>query len=274
MINTVNTKKEQLQNGYFKTGSGAETILILGSCRSVPYVQYYEDWNTQNNNRFTIAFIDPFNFNYDLNDNRVNLEDKINSMESHEGLLSLLKNTKYFIHEHYANFGMFNVDKNSPKNIFQYGMNPEFNISIPAFNDCFILTADIVSFDLAIRKNAIADYNVTGRLSEQTLFDIEKVRQNNLEKFYSNCLKTDFPEFAGTFRNSYKFSRFFWNSNHVGKSFTKRIFFLISDKFLKLNLSSYKISEHDLYANNYTYLSEYDLGYLWNEEIKPLKTIL
>lgn len=273
MINTVNTKKEQLEKGFYSIGSGSETILIIGSCRSVPYMNYLNDWN-KNVNRFTICFIDPYNWNYDLNDNRISLEDKINSLETHEGLLNLFKNIKYFIHEHYANFGMFNVDKNSPKNIFQFGMNPEFNISIPAFNDCFILTNDIVSFDTAIRKKAIADYNVIGRLSKETLADIEFVRNNNLQKFYNNCLKTDFPEFADIFEHNYKIKRYFWNSNHVAKSFTKILFEYMDRRFLHINCGFDNISNHDMYANNYTYLSEYDEGYLWNEEIKPLKNIL
>lgn len=277
MINTVNTKKQQLENGYFKTGTGKETILIIGSCRSVPYVEYLYQWNIRNNNRFTIAFIDPFNFNYDLNDNRISLEDKINSLEIDSRLLDLFKTTKYFIHEHYANFGMFNVDKNNTKNIFQFGMSPDFNISIPAFNDCFILTADIVSFDVTIKKSAIADYNVTGKLSDKTLSDIENVRQNNLNKFYANCAKTNFPEFAEIFKLRYKSERFFWNSNHIAKNYTLDIFQMINNKYLDLPITAdfwNQISKQDLYANNYTYLSEYDEGYKWNEEIKPLKEIL
>jgi len=274
MINTINTKKEQLSFGYFKIGSGAEVILFIGSCRSVPYLNYFNDWNNKNNNRFTIAFIDPYNFNYDLADNRVNLEANINSLETNQNILDLFKRTKYFVHEHYANYGMFNVNINSEKNIFQFGMNPEVNISIPAFNDCFILTNDIVSFDLAIKKNAIADYNVTGKLSQATLEEIEAVRQRNLERFYANCSKTDLPEFAGIFQNHYKDRRYFWNSNHVGKHFTHTIFHLMNAKFLKLDMSNAPLSEVDLYANNYTYLSEYDEGYNWNEEIKPLKQIL
>lgn len=277
MINTINTKKQQLENSYFQTGTGNETILIIGSCRSVPYVEYLHQWNILNDNRFTITFIDPFNFNYDLNDNRISLEDKINSLEKDERLLNLFKTTKYFIHEHYANFGMFNVDKNSPKNIFQFGMNPKFNISIPAFNDVFILTADIVSFDVAIKKSAIADYNVIGKLSDKTLSEIEIVRQNNLNKFYSNCSKTNFPEFAEIFRLRYKSERFFWNSNHIAKNYTLDIFQMINNKYLDLHITSdfwSEISKHDLYANNYTYLTEYDQGYGWPEEIKLLKTIL
>lgn len=274
MINTVNTKREQLSFGYFKIGSGSEVIFFLGSCRSVPYLNYFNDWNVQNGNRFTIAFIDPYNFNYDLSDNRVNLEANINSLETNQNILDLFKRTKYFVHEHYVNFGMFNVDKNSPKNIFQFGMNPEYNISIPAFNDCFILIRDIVSFDLEIKREAIADYNVTGKLSEYTLSKINIIKNKNLDRFYNNCSKTDFPEFAEIFSTNYKSQRFFWNSNHVGKAFTKCIFRLLNEKFLHLDLSNYRISEVDMYENPRTSLCEYDENYKWNEPVTKLKEVL
>jgi hypothetical protein len=46
----------------------------------------------------------------------------------------------------------------------------------------------------------------------------------------------------------------------------------MNEKFL--HLPNVRMSEVDLYANNYTYLCEYDEGYKWNEQIKPLKEIL
>jgi hypothetical protein len=103
------------------------------------------------------------------------------------------------------------------------------------------------------------------------------VRESNLNRFYDICLKTNFPEFAEIFKRNYKQERYFWTFNHIAKRFSLDIFFLLNDKFLKLDIDESlwdKISMHDLYANNYTYLCEYDLDYKWNEEIKQLQNIL
>lgn len=276
MIGTIETKQQQLTKGYFKIGSGNESILVLGSCRSVPYLNYLHDWNVKNDNRFTIFFIDPFNWNWDINDNRVDYNEALAQCETNENIATMLRSTTIFIHEYYTNAGMFNCNKKAEKNIYQFGLKPTIDICIPNFNDIFILTRDIVSFDMDIRKKAIADYNVIGRLSERTLIDIDKVRESNLEKFYEICSKTSFPYFAETFKNNYKKQRMFWTFNHIAKMFSKCIFSDIVE-ILKMKTTNdfwAEISKVDMYANNYTHLCEYDKGYEWNEEIKPLKTIL
>lgn len=273
MINTINTKEQQLKNGYFKIGSGSEIILIIGSCRSVPYCNYFNKWNMQNGNRFTICFIDPYNWCFDLQDNRVDLEAKINSLEDNEALIGLFNSTKYFIHEYYANFGMFNCDKNADKNIYQFGLNPEVDICIPNWNGNFVLFADIVSFDIEIRKKAISDYNVIGKLSEQTTNEIKEISWQNIEKFLQVCMRSSIPEMASYFLLNHKEKRFFWTNNHVSKNFTTYIFDVISQKLGLILSEGFYDDQIDLFANNYTYLSEYD-NFNWNEEIVPLKNKL
>lgn len=274
MINTVELKDQQLRTGFFKVGSGSEVILIQGSCRAVPYVTYLRDWNNINDNRFTIYYIDPFSNNWDINGNRTDYQKELIKLESNQQLLDMLKSVDIFVHEYYANAEMFNCDKNAFKNIYQFGLRPEIDICLPSFNDVFLLTRDIVSFDMAIKKQAIQDYNVIGKLSPQTLELIEKTRENNLQRFYDICSKTDFPEFADLFKNHYKQRRYFFTFNHTSKHFNQTLFWLMNAKFLKLDMKGYVISEVDLYANNFTTLSEYDEGYEWNEEVKPLRESL
>ena len=71
MINTIQTKQMQLTNGFYSIGSGARQILIMGSCRAVHYITYFVEWNKINGEQFTVNFIDPFNWNWDINDQRV-----------------------------------------------------------------------------------------------------------------------------------------------------------------------------------------------------------
>lgn len=205
MINTVNTKQEQLRNGCFEIGNGPEKILIVGSCRSVPYVEYL---NQANDGRLTIRYIDPFNWNWDCKENFVDFEAKINSLETDPRILEILSSTDIYIHEFYDSFGMFNSSKESPKNIYQFGLSPRLDICIPNFNDVHIL----------------------GQPKEDG--------EGALEKFYGICRQTSFPEMEEYFRANWRMTRLFWTHNHVSRYFTLFIFRLLNDKFLHMDLSN------------------------------------
>ncbi len=269
MINTVNTKQEQLTNGYFKIGSGEELLLIIGSCRSVPYLNYFKKVN-ETNNKYTIAFIDPFNFLYDKYDNRIDGEANIISMENNDAILDLFKNTSIIIHEHYANFGMFNFDKNATKNVYKFGMQPSLDICIPSWNDVFVLFKDIFSFDIDIRKRGLQDINVTGNLSNQIQGEIAELSIKNLQRFYNVCNLSDIPEMGVYFKENIYRKRLWHTYNHVNKNFTMAMFNFIDKKFLHLNLpEDFYNDQKDIFANSFTPLTEYDIrwfGYNWSDE--------
>lgn len=277
MINTINIKQQQFS--VFRTGNSAskEVILIIGSCRSVPYLNYLDHYSKKNGNRFLIYFIDPFNYNWDAQENRVNSEEVILKLETDKNLLDIISSTKIFIHEFYGNFGMFNTFKDAEKNIYKFGMNPELDISIPNFHDIFLMFNDIAKFDTEIRSMAEADLKSSKTLSEQTLQKLFSISQRNLNKFYDICLKTDFPEMKEYFQNNFLTTRLYWTYNHVSKHFTLKIFEWMNAKYLKLELpSSYWsfISKDDMYANNYTCPTKYDkqfYNYQWNEPLADFK---
>ena len=214
MINTLNVKTEQLKNGSCKRGSGNKVILIIGSCRSINYFNYLVDWNEKNNNVYTIHHLDPFNWNWDEQDNFINYEEKINSLETNDYILDLLETTDIYIHEYYENFGMFNT-----RNIYNFGLKPSLDICIPNFNDLFILENDIKLFN----PNASAQ-------------EIKETGLKAIDKFYEICLKSDFPEMASYFKDNWKTIRLFWTSNHISKYFSGKIFELMNEKFLNLDI--------------------------------------
>jgi hypothetical protein len=259
MINTVNIKQQQLKNGYYKTGSGPEHIFIMGSCRVVNYVNYFAAMP-----QFTVYSIDPFNWNWDKDDNRVDYEQALKAMEGHYGLLEMFKSSTIFIHEYYENAGMFNI-----KNIYDYGLNPTIDICIPNFNDLFILFKDIITFDSEMRKLAAQDFNVIGRLSEQTETEIMTIRNKNIIKFMHVCSLSDLPDMAQYFTDNFLNIRLFWSYNHVTKDFTLAVFDLINSKYFNNHLTVDRQHE-DIFANNYTFLTEYDAAFKWPEQIKKL----
>lgn len=263
MISTVNIKQQQLKTGYFKTGNGPENVFIMGSCRVVNYVNYFAAMP-----QFTVYSIDPFNWNWDINDDRVEYLDALKQQENNQDLLTMLAGCKIFIHEWYENAGMFNI-----KEIYNFGLKPEIDICIPNFNDLFILFKDIITFDSEMRKLAAQDFNVLGKLSEQTESAIMKVSRLNLDKFYKVCGLSDIPGFALYFKHFWKKQRLFWSYNHVSKYFTTAVFYYINIKYFNTTLT---VDENhpDMFANNFTSPTEYDVknyGIQWNEPIKKLE---
>lgn len=277
MINTQNIKEQQFSVFRIGNEKSKEVILIIGSCRAVPYLNYLDEYNKLNNNRFLIYFIDPFNFNWDKDEKRVDYEQVILGLENDQNILDIISSTTIFIHEYYQNFGMFNTFKEKEKNIYKYGMNPKIDVTIPNFHDIFIMFNDISKFDVEIKALAKEDLAANNKLSDRTLKKLYDISQNNLNKFYANCLKSDFPQMKEYFMSNFLGVRLYWSYNHVSKHYTLKIFQWMNEKFLHLELpSSYwdTISKEDMYANNYTSPTEYDkqfYDYKWNEPLVKFK---
>lgn len=235
MITTYDTKTAQLTNGWYQSGNGAKKILIIGSCRSLAYLNYLVRYNRQRGD-LTICYIDPFNWNWRLDgkggEYRVDYEAEINALETNERLLEMLRNTGIYIHEFYNSYGMFNSSRESEKNIYQFGLKPQIEMCVPNFNDVHIL----------------------GRPKEEG--------EANLEKFYAICRKTDFPEMEHYFKDLWKEVRLFWSHNHVTKHFTSFLFLEMNRKFLHLDLEQgfiAAIMKEDLFANTPFPVTEQDI---------------
>lgn len=276
MIGTYAIKMQQLANGFFQTGSGPYKILIQGSCRVAHLVDYFDQWNTANGNQLTIYSIDPFGFNWNLKDERVDYEQALSAWEEDGQMLSMLASVDCYVHEFYKHSGMFNVAKDEPKNVYQFGMNPKVDICIPNWNDRFVLMNDILAFDTDMRKKVIQDVNVVGKMSPQTEKEIFELSVANLHRFYDMCLLSDIPEMVEHVANNLRGIRFFHNYNHVTKFFTLFIFKKINEKWLHLNITPefyHRIAQDDMFANSFTKITEYDIKLYqlnWGEEIHPL----
>jgi hypothetical protein len=268
MITTCDLQRDLAK--VFRVGnpSSKEVILILGSCRIVAYVNYLDIWNrTIGNNRFLIYALDPFNYNWDSRGNRLNLEEIICKLESNANLLSILASTKIFIHEYFSHFGMFNVDKNLPKHIYQFGMNPAMDITLPNFHDVFILFNDHVKFPPFKEKAAV----LKGNLDSNTQEEITEKSRDNIHRFLNVCSKTDFPNMADYFMSHWQKERMFWTFNHVSRNFTLPLWRFLNEQFLNLpETDQFKrdCEGIDICANPFTPICQYDVqhyGIQWKE---------
>lgn len=284
MINTVVIKEQQLRNGYFESGSGSEKVLIMGSCRTAPYVFYLDEWNKGiGNNRFTIYAIDPFNWHYHpLTNERVDIHEVIKGFETDDRMLNMFASVDVFIHEYYKNYGCFNIFKgDGDKNIYDYGMSPIIDIMIPSFNDVFILFNDHYKFDAQFRESANSDYKMYGQLSGVTQEWIRKKTEDNLDKFYDVCHKSSYPQMATLVSDNIKSLRFMHNFNHVSRAFTLWIFRFLQKDIKIENWEDSRYIDYwdnlhtvDMFDSDSTPLTEYDVevfGFNWGESIVSFK---
>lgn len=246
MITTIEIKAAL--RDVFEIGNGNVNILILGSCRTVPYVNYLDRWNRSFLPQpFTIFVIEPNNYHWDQHESPVDLNQALTECETNERILRIIRNTDIFIHEHYAHFQMFNTDKTAEKNIYQFKMRPNHDIAIPNFHDHFILEHDYTACGISTPD----DYIVKG--------------EAEVEKFCDVCLKSSFPEFGEIFRKNWREIRYFWRPNHTSAAFTLDIFGMMNAKFLNLPLTEEFWNEartEDLFKEPHTEVTARDIeGY-------------
>lgn len=242
MISTIEAKEQQLANGYFQRGTGPTEIMIIGSCRTLPYLSYLIRWNeTYGNNQFTIRRIDACDWVVSGVD--------IGGLEGDERILSVIKSCDIFIHEHLESYGMFNTSLECRKNIYQFGINPTLDISIPNFHDRFCLYNDYADCGVV----APHDYIQKG--------------EEAIEQFCAICEKSSFPEFANHFRDNWRTTRFFYSPNHVSSAFTMYVFRQMDKKFLHLTMADSEgflgfIGGEDLFRDPHTIVTPQDIkGY-------------
>jgi hypothetical protein len=256
MRSTLECKQAQLANGYWETGSGPLQVFILGSCRTLAYVNYLERYNLLHNT-MTIRRIDPCDWNWDLDGQPVDGQAMIDRCETDERVLAMLRKTQVFIHEYYRYFGMFNTDRAQPKHIYDFGLTPEVDVCIPNFHDRWVLGQEQVNVGLVPSK----EYGLSA-----------------LDKFYEICARTSFPEFAEQLKNSWTCWRYFWTGNHVSRHFTLGIFRLMNEKFLHLPLDKQfwdGAEQEDQFCYPCTPVTQWDVdayGLRWdNMTIEELK---
>lgn len=278
MITTIDTAREQKIGGSYQTGTGPEVLLIQGSCRGVPFLNALANLNR--NNRFTIHFIDPCYYNWDASGKPQDLQAALSRLEGDQRLSNLIRSAKWYIHEYYENWGLFNTGRHLAKHIYQFGMYPELDITIPNFNNHFILFQDLVTYDYQdIKQHVVSDYQTGKGLSEATQRKMTGYGLAEVEKFCAICLQTDFPEMASIFRDTWTKKRYFWTINHITNHFTIAILQLMNDKFLHLDTggrSWEQIVGEDLYRTPHTPLTQYDAmhsnyGITWPEGVEGLK---
>ena len=257
MITTVGIKKARF-NGLFQTGNpdAKEVVFMMGSCRGVPHLNFL---NAAHAGRYKIYYVDPHDFHWDANDKLVDLYEAIDKVAHDSRVQDAIQSATIFIHEHYANYGCFNTDRNAPGNIYSHGMSAPVDICLPNWHGKFILFQEMV------------DNHIKGNLAA--------IGREHIRAFQEMCALTSFPEFADYFEENMPRVRMFFSNNHVSHHFTIPLFRMLNEKFLHLPVDqSFYAAMYrtpDMYANHGVVpLTNFDVqahGWQWDEPIKELK---
>src|ERR1043165_7440723 len=192
MITTTNIKQAQ-HDGVFTVGHKgerpAETVLVIGSCRAVPYVNYLNRFNLSQGEPWRIHCIDPGTYSWLQNGERQDSEKAIEALETNEGLLQVFRSATIFVHEFYKFYGLFACSKDAPKNIYQYGLSPRLDVLVPNHHDLFILFQEIVAFDDEAKGMARFDLGIGPDLSPATVDFIKVKGLAAVQKFCDICRK-------------------------------------------------------------------------------------
>jgi len=81
-INTINNEISVKKTGIILKPEQVAKRLAIGSSCSALFKPYLDEWNKASLAAITISFIDPYNWAFDLQDNRVGFEEKITSLET------------------------------------------------------------------------------------------------------------------------------------------------------------------------------------------------
>lgn len=249
-----------------------ETILMVGSCRSVPYLSYFKRINEMGIAKLRVHFIEPWDQHWDASGKEQDWNEALVRCESDERILRVLREATVFIHEHYGHCGMFNTLAEDEKNIYQFGLKPRLNITIPNFHDHFILFTEQIQFDSAKRERFLREGMTNELFDEMKDFGLAQV-----DRFCRVCGMSSFPEFGQSFLESWRTTRYWWRGNHVSAAFTLELFLWMNRKFFGLNLDEkfwIPAGAEDLYANHPAPMTLYDQSayrLTWNEPVVELK---
>lgn len=272
-----NIKAIQREHGVFTIGSGPHSVMLLGSCRIVPYLNVFHRLNRDN--RFTLYMVNVVNFMFDLEGKSQNPLDIISRFENNQKVMDILKSCRWFIHEYLEHYGMFNSSKSSEKNIYQFGMKPEADVDVPNFHDLFVLFRDQLRYNPDLRTQAELDLQFYNRLSDDIQARMKENGLREIGKFLTTCGQTNVPEVGKEFEDTWKSVRYFWTSNHITNHYVALVMKWINRNHLHMDTDDnawYDLIGEDIYRTPHTHLTQYDVdnfGLSWKEstvEIKPI----
>lgn len=234
MINGNQTKEAQLRDNWFQHGTGPLKILLLFPCRGIFFLNYLADLNVDN--QFTIFYVDPVNWGLAERQSRETWLAANDRLRVDRRFTDMLASAHWFIHERYVGHEMFSTESICRERIYDHGLHPELDITIPNFHDHLILFNDVIKYSPGMKERAMIDMRSNQALSEWTQNDIVKIGQGEIVRFGLSCRMSSLPDMEGFFESEWTKQRLFWAINHISAAMAVKMFRMANDSFLKLDV--------------------------------------
>ena len=231
----------------------AKTVVLIGSCRIVPFLNYLRVHNAvvSSSEALRLICLDPVEMWKGV------------GHEVSDGVNERMANFRFgkvdfLICEHVQYCGVMNTVRSSKQNIYNdLNCVPDMELRLPNWNDMHIFDAETAMHD-RVGYPSLGRAERVSFIREQTI--IHKAR------FLSHCRGSTFPELEAWTEERWQTMRLGWTSSHPSQPLIWRMFESVAGK-MGLNLPpefvNHPICKSDLYAS--TGISLTDIDYEAND---------
>jgi len=221
-----------------------QNILLLGSCRITPFLNYMLNHDIFGNNYNYLCVLV-------YNDQMKALsEDIINNEEIRHQICR----SKYLFAEYMLNYNFFNTNRSSNQSIFNIYDSFEKEIILPNWNNICLYAKDIVKFkDLKNEFNRALCNEIHINDFAQKL---KETQEKELERYYSILRKANFPDLIDYVNSIVKTYRIAHTLNHPTNLLFIQLYRLVIEKYF--TGGSYHFPESVLSANSEEFLQNKD----------------
>jgi hypothetical protein len=205
------------------------TVVLVGSCRIVPFLNYLRIHGTPMN----LLCFNPIEM---WNGPGCEVSDGVNTVMAGYRFGKV----DYLICEHLQYCGVINTVRSSKDNIYDsLGCNPLSEIRLPNWEGMHIFDAETAGYDRAGYAN---------------LGHVEKVNHIRTEtakhkaRFLSHCRECSFPQVESWTEENWLTTRLGWSSNHPTLTLIHKLFGLVAEQ-MKLSLSD-QFNKNPIYTRD------------------------
>jgi hypothetical protein len=221
-----------------------QNILLLGSCRITPFLNYMlNHYMFGNNYNYLCVMV----HNHQM---KVLSEDVINNEE----IKHQICRCKYLLSEYMVNYNLFNTSRSSDKNIFKIYDSFEKEIILPNWSNICLYAKDLVQFkDLKNEFNRALCNEIHINDFAQKL---RETHEKELERYYNILRKANFPELIDYVKSIVTTYRIANTLNHPSNLLFIQLYRLVIEKYF--TGGTYHFPESVLSANSEEFLQNKD----------------
>jgi hypothetical protein len=244
---TTNILRASYEKGEFSFGNpdAPRTVVLIGSCRIVPFLNNLRVYNEQNGHPFELLCFDPV---------------EMWGGPGHEvadGVNKVLDGYRFgkvdfLVCEHVQYCGVLNTVRSSEQNIFKdLGCNPDTEIRLPNWNDMHTLDAETEIHDKG--------YAALGH-AERVVF-LRDATAVCKARFLSHCRQSSFPHLEEWTESNWLTTRLGWTSSHPSLPLVWTMFNSVMGRMgltATTELANHPLCSTDVYASTGIKLTHVD----------------